>query len=191
VADDKDKGPADEPDLSAGDPDAQSVEESDSVEGSAAESEAAESEDRTEPSNEELAAAAEEKASKDESGDADDDPDDDSDDSEKELVAVGAPSKSRSEGADDTTSPGESKGRQKKTEATPKQSKGADRPRRTGPITFIKESVAELRKVVYPTGQQLLNYFLVVLVFVLFIIAFVSLLDLGFGALVFRIFSNS
>jgi preprotein translocase subunit SecE len=45
--------------------------------------------------------------------------------------------------------------------------------------------------VVYPTGQQLLNYFLVVLVFVLFIIAFVSLLDLGFGALVFRIFSNS
>jgi len=60
---------------------------------------------------------------------------------------------------------------------------------RTGPVTFVRESVGELRKVVYPTGQQLLNYFVVVLVFVLFIIAYVSLLDLGMGWAIFRVFS--
>ena len=42
---------------------------------------------------------------------------------------------------------------------------------------------------VYPTGPQLLKYFVVVLIFVLFIIAYVSLLDLGFGAAMFRIFA--
>lgn len=61
--------------------------------------------------------------------------------------------------------------------------------KRTTPLAFAKQSVGELRKVVYPTGQQLGNYFVVVLVFVLFIIAFVSLLDLGIGKLVFAIFS--
>ena len=67
-----------------------------------------------------------------------------------------------------------------------------DRPakqRRTGPVGFVKESVGELRKVVYPTGQQLLNYFVVVLVFVLFVIAYLSLLDLGMGWAIFRVFS--
>jgi preprotein translocase subunit SecE len=60
---------------------------------------------------------------------------------------------------------------------------------RTTPVAFVKQSVGELRKVVYPTGQQLGNYFVVVLVFVLFIIALVSLLDLGLGKLVFALFS--
>ena len=61
--------------------------------------------------------------------------------------------------------------------------------KRTTPVAFVRQSVGELRKVVYPTGQQLGNYFVVVLVFVLFIIALVSLLDLGIGKLVFAIFS--
>ena len=60
---------------------------------------------------------------------------------------------------------------------------------RTSPVTFVRQSVGELRKVVYPTGQQLVNYFVVVLVFVLFIIAYVSLLDLGIGWAVFKVFS--
>jgi preprotein translocase subunit SecE len=60
---------------------------------------------------------------------------------------------------------------------------------RTSPAKFVRQSVGELRKVVYPTGQQLINYFVVVLVFVLFIIAYVSLLDLGLGAAIFKIFS--
>ena len=55
-------------------------------------------------------------------------------------------------------------------------------------MTFVRESVDELRKVVYPTGPQLLRYFVVVLVFVLFIIAVVSLLDLAFGQAILWIF---
>ena len=67
-----------------------------------------------------------------------------------------------------------------------------DRPEkghRTGPVTFVQESVGELRKTVYPTGHQLLNYFVVVLVFVLFVIAYVTLLDLGMGWAIFRVFA--
>ncbi|MDT9592041.1 preprotein translocase subunit SecE [Nocardioides zeae] len=62
---------------------------------------------------------------------------------------------------------------------------------RTGPLTFYKQVVAELRKVVWPTQPQLVTYFIVVMVFVLFMIAFVSLLDLGFGRLAFEIFTTS
>jgi len=61
--------------------------------------------------------------------------------------------------------------------------------KRTTPVAFVKQSVGELRKVVYPSGQQLGNYFVVVLVFVLFMIALVSLLDLAFGKLVFTLFT--
>lgn len=79
--------------------------------------------------------------------------------------------------------------RTKKDRATPKQKRDAAEHHRTGPVTFVQQSVAELRKVVYPTGPQLANYFVVVLIFVLFIIAYVSLLDLGIGAAIFRIFA--
>ena len=75
-----------------------------------------------------------------------------------------------------------------KTTATAKRDQPVKR-ERTTPLKFVRQSIGELRKVVYPTGQQLINYFIVVLVFVLFVIAYVSLLDLGFGAAIFRIFS--
>ena len=67
---------------------------------------------------------------------------------------------------------------------------GGSKPRdkRTSPATFYRQVVAELRKVVWPTQQQLITYFLVVLVFVLVIMTIVSLLDLGFGRLVFKVF---
>ena len=61
---------------------------------------------------------------------------------------------------------------------------------RTSPITFYRQIVAELRKVVYPTQQQLVTYFIVVMVFVLVMIGLVSLLDLGFGKLVFWLFGG-
>lgn len=59
---------------------------------------------------------------------------------------------------------------------------------RTSPITFLRQVVAELRKVVWPTQQQLVTYFLVVLVFVLVMIAYVSVLDVAFGRAVFALF---
>jgi preprotein translocase subunit SecE len=63
------------------------------------------------------------------------------------------------------------------------------RDKRTSPATFYRQVVAELRKVVWPTQEQLITYFIVVLVFVLVIMAIVSLLDLGFGKLVFAVFA--
>ena len=62
--------------------------------------------------------------------------------------------------------------------------------KRTSPITFYRQVVAELRKVVWPTQEQLVTYFLVTMVFVLFFMAFVSLLDLGFGKLAFEVFAG-
>jgi preprotein translocase subunit SecE len=60
--------------------------------------------------------------------------------------------------------------------------------RRTSPVTFYRQVIAELRKVVWPTQQQLITYFLVVLVFVVVVMTIVSLLDLGFGKLIFAVF---
>ena len=68
-------------------------------------------------------------------------------------------------------------------------STSSKRDKRTSPATFYRQVVAELRKVVWPTQQQLITYFIVVLVFVLVIMAIVSLLDLAFGKLVFAVFA--
>jgi preprotein translocase subunit SecE len=101
-----------------------------------------------------------------------------------ELVGVGAPTRGSAAKAKGAKPKTEKKGR-----ATAKQDSHAPVHKRTGPVTFVKESVGELRKVVYPTGPQLLNYFVVVLIFVLFIIAFVSVLDLAFGWAILKVFS--
>ena len=61
---------------------------------------------------------------------------------------------------------------------------------RTSPVTFYRQVVAELRKVVWPSQQQLITYFIVVMVFVVVMMTIVSLLDLGFGKLVFEIFAG-
>jgi preprotein translocase subunit SecE len=109
--------------------------------------------------------------------------DPEADESNGELVAVGAPT-------DRSVAKARGSSRvEKKGKATPKQHPSARAGGRTTPVTLVKESVAELRKVVYPTGQQLGNYFVVVLIFVLFIIAIVSLLDLAFGWAILKVFS--
>ena len=107
---------------------------------------------------------------------------------DKELVAVGAARKGRESGADELV-PAGGRSRDKKIRATPRQKQIEEKERRTGPVTFLRESVGELQKVVYPTGQQLVTYFIVVLIFVLFIIAIVSLLDLAFGKAILAVFS--
>jgi len=53
---------------------------------------------------------------------------------------------------------------------------------------FLRQVIAELRKVIWPTREQLVTYFLVVLMFVLFMIAFVSVLDYAFNSAMFEIF---
>ena len=78
-----------------------------------------------------------------------------------------------------------------KGRATPKrrqQGTTTEEHHRTTPVAFVQEAVAELRKVVWPTASQTQQYFVVVLVFVLFMIGIVSVLDLAFGTLLLRIF---
>ena len=53
---------------------------------------------------------------------------------------------------------------------------------------FYRQVVAELRKVVWPTRKQLTTYTAVVLVFVGFIIAVVSALDVVVTKVVFWVF---
>ena len=59
------------------------------------------------------------------------------------------------------------------------------RPARVSPgkrlARFLREVVAELRKVIWPTRNQLVTYTIVVLVFVSFMVALVWLLDLVFA----------
>ena len=64
------------------------------------------------------------------------------------------------------------------------------RTERTGPVLFYRQVVAELRKVVWPTQQQLVTYFFVVMAFVIFMMALVAGLDLAFGRLIFRLFGG-
>ncbi len=80
--------------------------------------------------------------------------------------------------------PAQGKGR-----ATPKQRRAgaAEEHRRSTPAEFVQESVAELKKVVWPTANQLQQYFVVVLVFVLIMIGIVAVLDLGFGTLMLKL----
>jgi len=59
---------------------------------------------------------------------------------------------------------------------------------RTTPAVFIRQIVAELRKVIWPTRQELITYTTVALVFVIVMVAIVTSLDYGFTKLVFAVF---
>ncbi len=59
---------------------------------------------------------------------------------------------------------------------------------RTSPALFFRQVIAELRKVIWPTRDQLVTYFMVVLVFVIFMIGLVSVLDFAFNKAAFKIF---
>ena len=53
---------------------------------------------------------------------------------------------------------------------------------------FLVEIISELRKVIWPTRRELLTYTSVVLVFVLFMVAVVSLFDFVFSQGVLAVF---
>jgi preprotein translocase subunit SecE len=53
---------------------------------------------------------------------------------------------------------------------------------------FLREVVAELRKVIWPGRKELITYTTVVIVFVAFIVALVAGLDLGFAKAVVAVF---
>ncbi|MGA8845647.1 MAG: preprotein translocase subunit SecE [Nocardioides sp.] len=68
--------------------------------------------------------------------------------------------------------------------------RSGDAPKRTSTSTFLRQVVAELRKVVWPTQEQLVTYFTVVMFFVIVMMAIISGLDLAFGKLAFAIFAG-
>lgn len=62
---------------------------------------------------------------------------------------------------------------------------------RTSIRTFLKEVRAELRKVAWPTRQEVIGYTVVVLVAVVFMTAYTFALDLGFSRAILHIFGAS
>jgi len=55
---------------------------------------------------------------------------------------------------------------------------------------FVRQVIAELKKVVRPTRNELFTFFVVVIVFVLAIMAYVGVIDLGFGRLALWVFGG-
>jgi preprotein translocase SecE subunit len=53
---------------------------------------------------------------------------------------------------------------------------------------FFREIVAELRKVIWPSRQELITYTIVVVVFVVIMVSIVAGLDIGFAKLVVAVF---
>jgi preprotein translocase subunit SecE len=57
-------------------------------------------------------------------------------------------------------------------------------------VRFVREVVAELQKVIWPTRKELLTYTSVVVVFVTIVMTVVALLDLGFAKTMFEVFGG-
>ncbi|HLY33365.1 MAG TPA: preprotein translocase subunit SecE [Jatrophihabitantaceae bacterium] len=56
------------------------------------------------------------------------------------------------------------------------------------PVRFVRESVAEMRKVLWPSRHELVTYSIVVIAFVVIMVAIVAGLDIGFAKLVLQVF---
>lgn len=73
---------------------------------------------------------------------------------------------------------------------TPKPNKAEPR---LGPIKwirrYVREVMAEFRKVVFPTRDEVRNYSIIVIVFLTITITIIGLLDYGLSNLVLKVFS--
>lgn len=56
--------------------------------------------------------------------------------------------------------------------------------------TFFRQVIAELRKVIWPTRSELINYTIVVLIFVVIMAAILASFDFVFARLVFWVFGE-
>jgi preprotein translocase subunit SecE len=74
--------------------------------------------------------------------------------------------------------------------------KKADKSKKTGPTrnpfvfvwNYLKQVVAELRKVIWPNRKQMIGYTTVVLVFLVFMVALIGGVDFGLAKLVMWVF---
>lgn len=99
------------------------------------------------------------------------------------------------ESPDEVSEPGKVSGRDKakkgaKAKKVAKPKKSGDRP--VNPLVFVynylKQVVAEMRKVIWPNRKQMLTYTSVVLAFLAFMVALVGLADFGLTKLVLLVF---
>ncbi|TDD68138.1 preprotein translocase subunit SecE [Actinomadura rubrisoli] len=68
------------------------------------------------------------------------------------------------------------------------EGKGKSVSKRTTPALFVRQIIAELRKVIWPTRKELVTYTTVSLVFVLVMVAIVSGVDWGLQKGIYEIF---
>lgn len=81
------------------------------------------------------------------------------------------------------------KGEHKKGRPTPTRDRKDSGPGLFGRIfRFLREVVAELRKVIWPTRKQMITYTAVVLVFVAFMVALIAGIDFGLAKGVLALF---
>ena len=62
------------------------------------------------------------------------------------------------------------------------------KPERTTPLLYVRQVIAELRKVIWPTRHELVTYTTVALVFIMVMVAIVTSLDYGFTKLIIAVF---
>jgi preprotein translocase subunit SecE len=69
-----------------------------------------------------------------------------------------------------------------------KSGRPAKKPDRTTPAVFLRQVIAELRKVIWPTRKELVTYTTVAIVFILVMVGIVTGLDTAFTKAVFLVF---
>ncbi|MGH3948391.1 MAG: preprotein translocase subunit SecE [Pseudonocardiaceae bacterium] len=77
----------------------------------------------------------------------------------------------------------------RKDRPTPKRDRAEEKealPKRI--VRYIREVLAELRKVIWPTRKQMVTYTIVVLAFMAFMVGLVAVLDLVFARAMFALF---
>ncbi len=73
---------------------------------------------------------------------------------------------------------------------TPPQPRQKAREERTGPIQFLREVRAELRKVAWPTRQEVINYSIIVLVCLVVLTSLIFGLDYLFAKAALELFNT-
>lgn len=102
---------------------------------------------------------------------------------------AGAETTRRRRDAKDGATPAKPTADDRKGRPTPTRDRQVERGSPIGKLVrFLREVVDELRKVIWPTRKQLVTYTIVVLIFVAFMVALVSVLDLGFHQVIFAVF---
>ena len=69
-----------------------------------------------------------------------------------------------------------------------KSGRPAKKSERTTPAVFLRQVIAELRKVIWPTRKELVTYTTVAIVFILVMMGLITGLDTGFTWLVTKLF---